>query len=485
MIAPLPLIGLPRGQITDLIAGQSWSPEDLCTAVAQRAAILAQQPGARGGHFALLHANSLNFFADLFAVWSVGGVAACLNPGLTGTEQVNIFNTLDPVAVLLDGTDCADTTAPVLDLATAPAPTPAPLSPVHRLDDPALILFTSGTTGAPKGVTLTHRALLARLSLNRARIGDATLARSLCLLPTHFGHGLIGNALTPMAAGGDLFLMPEAGLSGARSLGQTIDTHRISFLSSVPSYWKLALRIADAPRPGTLKRLHMGSAPLSAELWQEVLRWSGQAECVNTYGITETANWIAGASSRTHGPADGRVGHPWGGQIAVQTADGLRTSGEGEVMVQTPSLMSHYLHRPDLTDDVLQGGWYRTGDMGHLDPETGLHITGRVKHMINRGGVKLYPEEFDLLAERHENVAEACCFAIPDPVSGEAMAMAIAPKPDQTIDKEPFLSWLKSQTRPEAWPAQLHILDTIPKTARGKMNRADVAAHCARLEDRP
>ena len=141
------------------------------------------------------------------------------------------------------------------------------------LDDPALILFTSGTTGDPEGVVHSHRSILARLALNQAHIGAEVLARSLCVLPTHFGHGLIGNCLTPLLAGADLFLFHGGGVAASARLGELLDQHRITFISSVPAFWKVALRISQPPTAATLRRVHIGSAPLSAELWRAVLDW--------------------------------------------------------------------------------------------------------------------------------------------------------------------------------------------------------------------
>src|SRR5262249_36257686 len=113
-----------------------------------------------------------------------------------------------------------------------------------RLDDDALILFTSGTTGQPKGVVHTHRSLLARWTSLRHHLGTKASARTLCLLPTHFGHGLICNCLYPWLAGNDLYILPPFKPDVISQLGGVIDDHRITFMSSVPSVWRIAQRIA-------------------------------------------------------------------------------------------------------------------------------------------------------------------------------------------------------------------------------------------------
>ena len=172
----------------------------------------------------------------------------------------------------------------------------------------------------------------------------------------------------------------------------------------------------------------VGSAPLSADLWESIAEWAGTRNVANMYGITETANWLAAASALEHRPEDGLVGTPWGGALAVRDEGGrIRAAGEGEVLVQTPSLMSGYLRREDLSAEVIRDGWYHTGDVGRIDERGVLRLTGRIKHEINRAGTKIHPEDLDLLLERHPEVAEACAFGIPDAVSGEIVGIAVRP----------------------------------------------------------
>ncbi|MFT6899662.1 MAG: acyl-CoA synthetase (AMP-forming)/AMP-acid ligase II [Paraglaciecola sp.] len=467
------------GDIHDLVNDELWSSEKLLKEITNRARYLQQLFGIEKGNFVITHGNSAEFFADLFAVWQIGGCAVCVNPALTSNELANVVSFVEAKAVLIQQPLDVDSQIPVLSLGGKIANSSLPFNIESGLDDPALILFTSGTTGDPKGVVHTHRSLQARIALNQHHLGIETLSRTLCVLPSHFGHGLIGNCLTPLLCGGKLFLNHGAGIKGTAALGQIVDQHQITFMSSVPSFWKIALRISPAPQGKSLQRINIGSAPLSADLWNEVIAWSGTNHVANMYGITETANWIGGALASEFPPEDGLLGKTWGGTVAVKTSDGeLKHQGEGEILIQVPSLMQNYYRRPDLTSEVLKNGWYHSGDIGTLDAGGLLRMTGRTKYAINLGGIKIYPEELDLLLERHPEVDEACAFAIADSVSGEVVAAAIKLSEHASPGSADLANWLSSRIRVEAQPRKLFYLDDIPKTDRGKLNRDNVAAFC-------
>ena len=458
------------GGIEDIGLGLRWDAAALAREIDRRAAALDAMGIGRGCVVAIAHGASAHFFADLLATWQLGATAVCLDQSLTRPELETILGFARPVLLLVDGT-APSGTAPVrvAELANVP-PTRSWSQPVNIVpEDPALILFTSGTTGVPKGVVLSFRAIRNRLSANVGAIGAAALRRTLVTLPTHFGHGLIGNSLTPLLCGGDIVLYP-LGVPLMQSLGRIIDEHQISFLSSVPALWRLATRY-DAPSGGSLVRVHVGSAPFAAQLWSAVVEWT-RADVVNCYGLTETANWVAGASSRQGDVAEGLVGEAWGTTVAIMRDDGtIQETGEGEIVVRSPAMMSGYLNRRDLTATVLRDGWFHTGDRGFLDERCRLRLAGRIKDEINRSGVKIQPAEIDLLLERHPAVAEACVFAVPDAVSGEAVAAAVRPADGANIGPQALASWCCERLRHEAVPEHWFVVDALPRNARGKISR--------------
>jgi oxalate---CoA ligase len=458
------------GGILDLGHGLRWDAATLDREVGRRAAALSRESIGRGSLVAIAHDGSARFFADLLAIWTVGATAACLDRSLTPPEFKTLIDFMVPATILVDDEALPAVDVPALRLAGTPQASAAAHD--SEPDDPALILFTSGTTGAPKGVVLSFRALLARWSLNVTAIGEQALARTLVTLPTHFGHGLIGNALTPLLNGGTIVLHPR-GMELAQNLGRLIDAHDITFLSSVPALWSLALKLGEPPANGSLVRVHVGSAPLSAKLWADIVGWS-RAEVVNCYGMTETANWIAGASS-TEGIKDGLVGKVWGGAAAVIDDRGARReTGEGEIVLQSPSLMAGYFRRPDLTAQVMRDGWFYTGDRGVIDRAGNIRITGRIKDEINRAGFKVQPAEIDALLEAHPAVSRACVFGIADAASGESVAAAIVLADGASADAETLRGWCESRLRREAVPERWFFMRELPHNARGKIDREAV-----------
>jgi oxalate---CoA ligase len=459
------------GGIEDVGLGISWDASTLADEVSRRAAVLSQMGIGRGSTVAIAHGGSARFFADLFATWSVGATAACLDSTLTAGEIQTVVGFARAAIVLVDGAaSFGQLAVPVVDLRGEKSAKVRPASRLASQNDPALVLFTSGTTGAPKGVVLSFGALEARIDANIRAIGRASLARALVSLPTHFGHGLIGNSLTPLLAGGDIVLHP-IGVPMANELGRIIDQHDITFMSSVPAFWRMALTRSSCPQGVSLARVHVGSAPFPATLWSEVAAWTG-AEVVNCYGTTETANWLAGASSRVDGIADGLVGSMWGGTAAVIDSNGsVQPVGSGEIIIRSPSRMSAYLDRPDLTAAAFFQGWYRTGDNGSIDEQGRIWLTGRIKDEINRAGFKVQPAEIDALLETNPAIAEACVFGIDDPLGGEAVAAAVRLKEGASEDPKGLQSWCLKRVRREAVPESWFFVSEIPRTARGKVSR--------------
>ena len=459
--------------------------------VAARSARLKRR-GLRPGDRVFLHSgNRLEFFAELLAVWRLGACAVPLDARLTRVELERLVKLAVPrFSVVDDATDPAALPGSITRVSADEPAEAAELPPdVARPEADALILFTSGSSGVPKGVVHTHASLQARWAALRRHLGLAAYARTLCLLPTHFGHGLICNSLFPWLHGQDLFITPPFRPDLLARLGALIDEHRITFLSSVPAMWRLALKIARPPRAAPLARVHCGSAPLPAALWEGIRAWAGTKEVFNTYGLTETGSWVAGTSDGAFTPADGLIGVPWGATIRVRRAadaDRLAAVGDaecapgetGHVWLETPALMRGYLGRDDLTRRVLVGGEFATGDLGLLDERGWLHLRGRERDEINKGGMKIAPAEIDAAAEGCPGVAEVCAFAVEDPLYGQNVGFAVAMTRQGDEAVADLYRWMRGRLAETKLPARWWRVDAMPRSDRGKVSRDAVREAC-------
>lgn len=492
-----PIHAQSLGPITDAVTEEYWAPEDLQRQVAQRASALLNDHGiGPGSRVVILHSNSPAFFADLLAIWTAGACAACADPSMGVTDYEALISTVRPDLIITQGglpaklgtaeSNVASVESTnIVSSAEVTFRTPLP-------DDPALILFTSGSTGLPKGVVHTFRTLTSKWKMLERFVPLEVCETTLCALPTHFGHGLICNSLYPLVNGKHLVIMPKPDVQLATRLGAVIDQHGVTFMSSVPAIWRMVLRLSKRPTKQSLQQVHIGSAPLSADLWRAVSEWTGTSRVWNTYGITEVGSWVAGpVDNPSPIPRDGFVGSGWGSEILIApdgadpaSPGGFQAVSEGQtghVWLRTPDLMANYLDRPDETSDVMRGVWFKTGDIGSMEKGQ-LILAGRVRNEINKGGIKISPEEIDLTLERHPAVIEACTFARPDPMLGEDIGVCIIIEGNESAGKHDLAKWVARHLSDTKVPRHWYFVDEIPKTSRGKVNRQAVADFAATLD---
>ena len=490
------------GDIIDYSAGFRWTGVQLKREIAARTASLVDRNVTANDNVIIIHGNSAHFFADLIAIWNVGACAVCLDSDVGSTEFETVLRVCAARHVITAGgmpsklaevdtrgIDVIDTYQLSARVGTSIS-TNIPSGPTS-IDDSALILFTSGTTGDPKGVVHTFRTLLAKWAILPNHVPLEHLGVSLCLLPTHFGHGLICNCLYPLLNGKTLLILPRFSAATLAKLGSIIDEHQVSYMSSVPAVWMAATAISKPPAGSTIRLVTCGSAPLGEGLWSQIQTWTGTNRVWNTYGITEMGSWIAGTSVDVVTPQDGLIGPGWGTRILVTAHHGdaaqARLSAEdavapgeaGYVWLQSPMMMQSYYKRPDLTAAVIHGTWFYTGDIGYLTEDRSLVLSGRERSEINFAGIKVMPEDVDLILQRHEAVFEACTFGLNDSLAGEVVATAIvlkpgASKPTSAEMKKWASQYLSNYKVPSIW----FTIDEIPKSPRGKVIRSQVADYC-------
>jgi acyl-CoA synthetase (AMP-forming)/AMP-acid ligase II len=487
--------------LVEPLSGKCWDANEVSRRVTERLSHYRARGLAPGDRVFIHFGNCNEFFVELLAVWRAGGCAIPIDTRLTPFEIETLAQWARPRFSAFIGDADAAVTSALLRLGTdvvnvveshVSTATPVERAPGYRLDDDALILFTSGTTGQPKGVVHTHRSLLARWTSLRDHLGLDAFRRSLCLLPTHFGHGLICNCLFPWLSGCDLYVLPPFKPEVVAQLAAVIDEREITFMSSVPAVWRLAQRISRPPQRRSLQRVFVGSAPLSASLWGAVREWSGTREVFNSYGITETGSWLAGTTVADFEPEDGLVGVAWGGVLrvlsssdpdAVGSRESDRKPGEsGHVWVKTPALMRGYLDREDLTAKVVSVGWFLTGDIGVVDDRGWLYLRGREREEINKGGMKVYPADIDAVIERFRATTDVCTFAFPEALLGEDVGVAVVLSDAADTTLVDLFDWTHKHLARHQVPQRWYVLAEIPRSSRGKVNRASVAEQCANLK---
>ena len=487
------------GRLVEPLTGRSWGPQQTAVRVSARIADYQSARLAPGDRVFLHYGNTLEFFVDLLAIWYMGACAVPVDGRLTLFEVKTLARSARPRFSIWTETPAEDVTRALLELGVTsllkPGEIDAPTTPAPsistsqlRLDDDALILFTSGTTGDPKGVVHTHRSLRARWVSLAAALGVDPYRRTLCLLPTHFGHGLICNCLFPWLYGQDLYVLPPFRADMLTRLGQLIDEHGITFMSSVPTVWRLATKTARPPKLATLSRIFCGSAPLSASLWRSVQEWAGTREVMNAYGITETGSWLAGTTVPFDKPEDGFVGTAWGGTLRIlrtrdttvppMWAQDCSPGENGHVWINTPALMKGYLDRDDLTSAAVSQGWFSTGDIGTLDERGYLYLRGREREEINKGGMKVYPGDVDAVIERFPATVDVCTFAMNDALLGEDVGVAVVLNATDDATLIALHQWAALHLAAHQLPRKWYVVEEIPRTSRGKVNRVNVASHC-------
>lgn len=496
-------LDLRVGNLTEPLTGRRWDRQMIMSQIHKRIAYY-QSRGINNHDRVFLHyGNNLEFFVDVIAIWNIGGCVIPVDSRLTKFEVETLAFTAAPGFSLW----CGDVDKPIADclssmnvkiLETSDAfggdvaiPTPSLSGRQPLLDQDALILFTSGTTGQPKGVVHTHRSLRARWMTLKQSLGIEKYRRTLCLLPTHFGHGLICNCLFPWLSGQDLFIVPPFKPEIVMQLGTLIDEHEITFMSSVPTVWRLALKVAKPPQSNKLERVSCGSAPLSAFLWKEIQEWTGTKDVINAYGITETGSWVAGTTVSDFIPEDGLIGESWGAVVKILRSASTKkpmdileecaTGESGYVWLNTPALMKGYFGRDDLTDQVVRQGWFMTGDIGLLDERGWLYLRGREREEVNKGGMKVYPGDIDTVIEQFEGTIDVCSFGYDDSLYGQNVGVAVTMKEtnDEIIRK--LYDWTKQHLANYRMPVRWYIVDAIPRSSRGKINRTKVAEVCSGL----
>jgi acyl-CoA synthetase (AMP-forming)/AMP-acid ligase II len=344
-----------------------------------------------------------------------------------------------------------------------------PPPPRPMLAGAAFILSTSGSTGAPKGVVLSHATFVPKLEEINSVLGFSPQTRALLVLQIIFVFG-IWYGLLALIKGGRVFM--SARFDPAATLAE-ITQRGLTDAAFVPTM--LRRIVAAAPVvPGALARIHTGGEPFSVALGQRLRALMPHTTIIDIYGLTETCTSNFFNVAAPGEPFNGGIGHAARrDRFRIANAEGREvTTGEaGELQIATPFIMNGYLDQPELTRAAFAGEFFRTGDLARVRQDGTVELAGRAKDLINRAGAKVSPLEIDNLIAQHPNVSAALTAGVPDPVTGERIHVLVVPRNGGGLSESELRDWVAARIEKYKRPDVYHFGRELPTGRTGKVDR--------------
>lgn len=447
----------------------------------------------KGDRVCILMDNSPEFYEAYFGIIKIGAIAGPVNCWWQTGEIQYLLNDSGAVVLfcdhayrghvdkILDGTPALkhviereatdDRFLKFEDLQALAAE----LAPVEiALDDVAMIVYTSGTTGNPKGVLLTHRNILTnswQASL-LANIDENDVI--MCFLPLFHVNGLVITGTSPLSKGSQIILRRNF---SASEFWECVAKYRVSIFSGVPTVYQILLNTPgfEGVDVSSLRYGVCGAAPMPVEAIRKFEETFNMI-IIEGYGLTE------GTAGATANPIDGvrkigSIGIPFAeSEIRLlDEQDREVPQGEvGEICVKGDHVMKGYFNKPEETAQTLRGGWLHTGDMAYKDEEGYLFIVDRKKEMIIRGGENIYPKELEGIIYRHPQVMEVAVVGAPDPIYGEEVMACLVLHPGQALTDEAFKEWCRANMASYKVPKYVDIRTALPKNILGKILKKEL-----------
>jgi O-succinylbenzoate-CoA ligase len=439
-----------------------------------RASARLQANGVRGGDVvAVKLPNRVELIIALFAAWRLKAEVTPINPSLTASEVSHqLTDSGAHIVITDDEADYGMVNRLSVDLLAEPPTNSIPVLPPAAPDhsDVALLVYTSGTTGRPKGVVLTHRNVLSMAESMGAAMDSGPGTHSLLILPLFHVNGIVVSALSPLLAGGRATI---AGRFDPQTFFGLVEKHRPTYFSAVPTIYTMlaALPAEVTPDVSSLEFAVCGAAPMPPNLIHTFESRYG-IPIFEGYGLSE-ATCASTTNPRNGIRKAGTVGIALPGQrVAIQAPDGsIVTDGSpGEVVIAGPTVMRGYLNQPEETAKVLVDGWLRTGDVGVIDEDGYLILIDRAKDMIIRGGENIYPKEIESVLHEHPGVHEAAVVGRPDAIYGQVPVAFVTTKADGGATTEELTTHLEAALAKYKRP-EIILAETIPKNAVGKIDK--------------
>jgi o-succinylbenzoate---CoA ligase len=456
-------------------AGRRWRYRELDAEVGRYVAALQARGIGAGDRVALLATNQAGCVFLFFALGRLGAVLAPLNARLTPAELAPLVEDVAPRLRLVSDA-LADRLPGAEPLETFAAAVEAPSTSCLPLEEssPRVVLFTSGTTGRPKGAVLTEGNLRASARCSAANLGPHPAPRWLGTLPLFHVGGLA--MLARCAYDGGCLILHDR--FDVEAVNRAIDAEGITHASFVATTLERVLDgRGDRPVPEPFRLALIGGGPVPTPLLARAR--AARLLALQTYGLTEACSQVtterpSEADGRTAGPAlpglEIRLVGP-GGEV-------LGPGREGDIEVRGPTVMAGYLNRPDATAEALRDGWLRTRDMGVLDERGRLTVLSRRTDLIVRGGENLYPAELETVLAAHPAVQEAAVVGVADARWGEVPVAFVVPRPGHELPRD-LDAWCRRSLAGFKVPARFLAIDALPRNAMGKVERTPLRQRAA------
>ena len=454
----------------------------------------------QGDKVAMLLPNTPHFVLCYFAILKLGATVVPLNVLLKQNEIAYHLADSDAVALIAwegflaeaaAGTHATPTCRNLI-VAQAPASTtalPDGATPLGALladnlpafdtvqtmpDDTAVILYTSGTTGRPKGAELTHFNMFFNAYISAEKVmvlPESTVALVALPLFHSFGQTCVMNAVLYM--GGTITMLPR--FEPQRAL-EIMQRDRVTYFAGVPTMYFYLLNFPNTDTYDLcLTNCSSGGASMPVEVMHAFNAKYG-VKILEGYGLSETSP-VASFNHLNREPKPGSIGTPiWGVELRCVDAEGQDVpQGElGEIVIRGHNVMKGYYKRPDATAEAVRGGWFYTGDVAYIDEEGYLFIKDRVKDLILRGGFNVYPREVEEVLYGHPAIAEAAVVGVPNQALGEEIRAVVVLKAGQVAEASEIIAYCKERLAAYKYPRSVEFRATLPKTATGKILKREL-----------
>ncbi|MFP5220440.1 MAG: long-chain-fatty-acid--CoA ligase [Actinomycetes bacterium] len=343
-------------------------------------------------------------------------------------------------------------------------------------DDTAVLLYTSGTTGKPKGAELTHFQLYMNCTIAGELFGFEDDDIGVAVLPLFHVFGLSSVLNTSVRYGGTIVLVPRFELE---PVVDAIEKHRCTIFSGVPTMYFGLLQMDLSGRDLSSLRVGVsGGAAIPGEVIRAFEEKFPGCVILEGYGLSESAS-----TTTFNINAEQRkvlsIGKPiWGVEVkVVDENDKELPPGEehvGEIVIRGHNIMKGYYKKPEATAEAFRTGWFHTGDLAYADEDGYLLIVDRKKDLIIRGGYNVYPREIEEVLYGHEAIAEAAVIGKPDDKLGEEVVAVVAPRPGADLDPDDLIAWCKERMAAYKYPREVRIVDELPKGPTGKILKKEL-----------